>query len=216
VAHEFKTPLTSIKAAATALVEKSAPAAMERELATIITEESERLDALISDATQMLRLESSDFALHPGTNRVVDLVEATIDDLRARLDGRTVTTHVPPDLEVHADADLLRMALRHLADNAVKYSPAGSAIAISARPLEDTDFVQITVESGGQPIPLNEREAIFDRFYRGDAARRVPGSGMGLAIVQQIARAHGGEASLHTTDAGNQFHLTLPRGARAS
>ncbi len=216
VAHEFKTPLTSIKAAATALVEKSAPAAMERELATIITEESERLDALISDATQMLRLESSDFALHPGTNRVVDLVEATIDDLRARLDGRTVTTHVPPDLEVHADADLLRMALRHLADNAVKYSPAGSAIAISARPLEDTDFVQITVESGGQPIPLNEREAIFDRFYRGDAARRVPGSGMGLAIVQQIAHAHGGEASLHTTDAGNQFHLTLPRGARAS
>jgi two-component system, OmpR family, sensor histidine kinase KdpD len=216
VAHEFKTPLTSIKAAATALSEKSAPAAMERELATIITEESERLEALISDATQMLRLESSDFALHPGTNRVVDLVQATIDDLRARLDGRTVTTHVPPDLEVHADADLLRMALRHLADNAVKYSPAGSAIAISARLLEDTDFVQIAVASGGQPIPLNEREAIFDRFYRGEAARRVPGSGMGLAIVQQIARAHGGEASLYTTDAGNEFHLTLPRKARVS
>ena len=126
VAHEFKTPLTSIKAAATGLGDRLPASGMERELTTIIGEESDRLEALVSDATQMLRLESGDFRLHLAEHRVSDLVTASFGELAARLDGRQVRNLVPPGLSLPVDADLLRVALRHLADNAVKYSPAGS------------------------------------------------------------------------------------------
>jgi len=212
VAHEFKTPLTSIKAAATGLGDRLPASGMERELTTIIGEESDRLEALVSDATQMLRLESGDFRLHLAEHRVSDLVTASFGELAARLDGRQVHNLVPPDLSLAVDGDLLRVALRHLADNAVKYSPAGSTITVSASASDDA--VEIAVASEGVPIPAAEQSAIFTRFYRGSAGHSVPGSGMGLAIVQQIARAHGGDVSLHTTDAGNQFQLTLPRGSQ--
>jgi two-component system sensor histidine kinase KdpD len=212
VAHEFKTPLTSIKAAATGLGDRLPASGMERELTTIIGEESDRLEALVSDATQMLRLESGDFRLHLAEHRVSDLVTASFGELAARLDGRQVHNLVPPDLGLAVDGDLLRVALRHLADNAVKYSPAGSTITVSASASDDA--VEIAVASEGVPIPAAEQSAIFTRFYRGSAGHSVPGSGMGLAIVQQIARAHGGDVSLHTIDAGNQFRLTLPRGSQ--
>src|SRR6185436_5178456 len=212
VAHEFKTPLTSIKAAATGLGDRLPASGMERELTTIIGEESDRLEALVSDATQMLRLESGDFRLHLAEHRVSDLVTASFGELAARLDGRQVRNLVPPGLSLPVDGDLLRVALRHLADNAVKYSPAGSTITVSASASDDA--VEIAVASEGVPIPAAEQSAIFTRFYRGSAGHSVPGSGMGLAIVQQIARAHGGDVSLHTIDAGNQFRLTLPRGSQ--
>jgi two-component system sensor histidine kinase KdpD len=211
VAHEFKTPLTSIRAAATALEEKLAPTGMERELATIIGEETERLDALVSDATQMLRLESGDFTLHRGTHRVSDLIRATFGELTGRLDGRLIEQHVPDDLQVTADPDLLRVALRHLADNAIKYSPAGTTITVNARAIQTPEEVEIAIGSAGPPIPSDERSAIFDRFYRGATGSSVPGSGMGLAIVRQIARAHGGDVLLEALPAGNEFRLRLPR-----
>jgi two-component system sensor histidine kinase KdpD len=216
VAHEFKTPLTSIKAAATALGEKLSPSDIEGELATIIAEESDRLEALVSDATQMLRLESGDFRLHLGEHRVADLIATSFNELQARLDGRRVQNDVPPDLSVWVDSELLRVALRHLADNAVKYSPAGSQITVGAHAREESGTVEIAVGSEGTPIPDDEQAAIFNRFFRGSAARSVPGSGMGLAIVQQIARAHGGDVRLQTTTNGNVFHLTLPLRPRPS
>lgn len=214
VAHEFKTPLTSIKAAATALGERLAASGMERELTSIIGEESDRLEALVSDATQMLRLESGDFTLHLADHRVSDLVAASFGEVKARLDSRHVQNLVAPDLSLSVDAELLRVALRHLADNAVKYSPAGSRITVSASASADT--VEIAVASQGPPIPPGEHTAIFTRFYRGSAARSVPGSGMGLAIVQQIARAHGGDVSLQSGAEGNVFHMRLPRKGQTS
>jgi signal transduction histidine kinase len=119
-----------------------------------------------------------------------------------------VLNRVPTDLLVDADGQLLRLALRQLIDNALKYSPATSTIEIDAT---RNGTVQIAVRNSGPPIPVHEQRRIFDRFYRGAYAKQVPGSGMGLAIVRQIAQVHGGDVSVSSApDNGTEFRLSLP------
>src|SRR5262249_38698918 len=123
-------------------------------------------------------------------------------------------TRVPPGLTVDADRKLLGLALRQLVDNALKYSSPSSAIAIEAR---GNGRVEITVRNSGSTIPEREQGRVVERFLRGSRARNIPGSGMGLAIVRQIAAAHGGTLSLTSAeDSGTAFTLSLPRGARHS
>ena len=213
VAHEFKTPLTSVKAAASALAEKLPAGAMEHELATIIGEESDRLEGLVSDATQVLRLESGDFHLHRTPVVLRDMAARTLSDLTARLDGRTVVDLVAPDLVVHADAALLSVALRQLADNAIKYSPAGATITIGAQPGTVPGTVELRVHNTGSAVAADDAPRVFDTFFRGGPSTSIAGSGMGLAIVRQIARAHGGDVALETDPTGTAFRMTLPQEA---
>ena len=106
--------------------------------------------------------------------------------------------------------DALGLALRQLLDNAVKYSSPTSPIEIVAA--VDT-AVDIAVRNAGAPIPEREQQRIFERFYRGAQARHIPGTGMGLAIVRQIAAAHGGTLTVSSSpDTGTTFTLSLPRG----
>jgi signal transduction histidine kinase len=105
---------------------------------------------------------------------------------------------------------LLGLAIRQLLDNAVKYSPRTSTIEVAAIA---NGSVDITVRNSGSAIPEPERAHIFDRFYRGTQARQIPGTGMGLAIVQQIAQAHGGTVGLATSaDRGTELTFSIPRG----
>jgi two-component system sensor histidine kinase KdpD len=213
-AHEFKTPLTSMKAAATALQGGMPDSDPRRELVDIVTEDLDRLQALVTDAIQMLRIDSGDVIVHRDRYRVAEIVAAALRELQPRLNGHTVTTQVPPTLLVDADRELLRLALRQLLDNAVKYSASGSTIEVRAG---GNGTVDIGVRTSGPAIPEHEQEKIFERFYRGDQARRVPGTGMGLAIVRQIAQAHGGALSVSSTDSsGTEFTLSLPGGTATS
>jgi two-component system sensor histidine kinase KdpD len=209
VAHEFKTPLTSIKAAVGALAARSAGPELSQELVTIIDEETDRLQALVTDAIQMLRIEAGDFVLHRERHLLAPIATATISELHRRLEVHTVINHVPADVTVEADAHLLRLALRQLLDNALKYSPATSTIEIFAM---SGNTVDIVVRNSGPAIPEHEQRRIFERFYRGAQARHVAGTGMGLAIVQQIARAHGGDLSVASTPGPyTEFRISLPR-----
>jgi two-component system sensor histidine kinase KdpD len=208
VAHEFKTPLTSIKVAAGELAADAAASPMHRELVAIIDEEGDRLQALVTDAIQMLRIDAGDFALHRERHRLATLVSGTIKESGLRVEGHTVVNNVPGNLTVEADEHLLRLALRQLLDNALKYSPPTSTIEIDAT---DGAVVQIAVRNSGPAIPEHEQRRIFERFYRGAQARQVPGTGMGLTIVQQIAHAHGGELSVSSAPGANtEFRLSLP------
>jgi two-component system sensor histidine kinase KdpD len=224
VAHEFKTPLTSIKAAAGELASAAAAAApkMNGELVAIIDEEADRLQALVTDAIQMLRIDAGDFVLHREHHRLASLVSETIKESGLRTEGHSVLNKVPADLIVDADEHLLRLALRQLLDNALKYSPATSMIEIDAIDSVNATgatnatgnaAVQIAVRNSGPAIPEHEQRRIFERFYRGTQARHVPGTGMGLAIVQQIAHAHGGELTVSSAaGASTEFRLSLPHG----
>ena len=208
LAHEFKTPLTSMKAAAADL-RANAPGDRDRELAAIIDEDLDRLQALVTDTVQMVRVDSGAFTLRLNDCRLSELVAATLRQFEPRLDGHRVIARVPDDLLLRADHDLLGLALRQLLDNAVKYSPVTSAIELTA---DVGDPVEISVRNSGPPIPEHEQARLFERFYRGSQAHQVPGTGIGLAIVRQIAEAHGGTLSVASTAAaGTSFRLSLPR-----
>jgi two-component system sensor histidine kinase KdpD len=212
LAHEFKTPLTSMKAASSHLLAAAAPGSREHELAAILDEQLDELQGLVSDAVQMLRIDAGDFVVHRDRHRVGSIVDATLKRFERRLDGHRLVTEVPPDLTVDADRDLLALALRQLVDNALKYSPSSSTIEVRAG---SNGAVDLTVRNSGSTIPEAERPKVVERFYRGAPARNIPGTGMGLTIVQQIANAHGGALSLASSaEAGTAFTLSLPRGDR--
>lgn len=209
-AHEFKTPLTSMKAAATALALDIAADDPRRELVDIVNEDLLRLEALVSDAVQMLRIDSGDFVVHIERHRVADITGSVLREFSARLDGHAIESDVPSELMVDADRALLQLAVRQLLDNAVKYSPSTSTIGLRA---SGNGEVHIAVRNSGSVIAEHDRERIFERFYRGREASQVAGTGMGLAIVRQIAQAHGGSLSVTSVEgSGTEFTLSLLHG----
>jgi two-component system, OmpR family, sensor histidine kinase KdpD len=162
----------------------------------------------------MLRIDAGDFKVHRDRHNVAEVVDAILKKFAARLDGHSVAQRVPEGLSVDADRGLLGLALRQLLDNAVKYSPPSSTIEIAAN---GNGTVDIAVRNTGPQIPERERSRIFERFYRGAQARHVPGTGMGLAIVQQIAQAHGGTLGVDSSpERGTTFTVSLPRGEHTS
>jgi two-component system sensor histidine kinase KdpD len=210
LAHEFKTPLTSMKAAAGDLLTSTAIGSRDRELVAILDEELDRFQSLLNDAIQMLRIDAGDFAVHRHRHDLGSIVDATIHRFERRLEGHEVIRRVPDALTVDADRDLLSLALRQLLDNALKYSPPTSRIEIGA---QANGTLELTVRNSGSVIPESERPRVVERFYRGARSRNIPGTGMGLTIVQQIAEAHGGTLSLSSAlDTGTILTLSLPRG----
>ena len=210
VAHEFKTPLTSMKAASSDLRTSQTIGDRDRELAGILDEELDRFQTLVTDAVHMLRIDAGDFVVHLGRHNLANLIDATLRRFERQLDGHDLVKRVPDHLTVDADRELLALALRQLLDNALKYSPATSAIEIQA---QTNGTVDIVVRNSGSMIPDLEQPRVVERFYRGTRARNIPGTGMGLAIVQQIAQVHGGTLTLSSaSDSGTAFTLSLPRG----
>ncbi len=186
----------------------------DRELVAIIDEELDHLDALVTDAVQMLRIDAGDFTIHPERHQLTAVVDATLKKFEHRLEGHEVVVQVPGDLAIDADGELLALALRQLLDNALKYSPPASRIEIRAY---GNGTIDVAVSNSGSIIPDSEQGRIFERFYRGGQAQQVPGTGMGLAIVQQIARVHGGTLTVSSSSqSGTTFTLSLPRGEAAA
>ena len=211
IAHEFKTPLTSIKAATTTVIAGNRLTGQDRELLSIVDEETDRLNNLVSDAIQMSRIEGGKFKLRRrlvSPNEVINTVTA---QMRARLEDRPVENAIVTNLtDVYIDRDLIQLSLRQLVDNALKHAPGKSAIRLGAG-IGDSD-VQFWVSDDGPGITAPEAERVFERFYRGRSHRNaVPGSGIGLSVVREIARAHGGDAFVESSPGkGSRFIIKLP------
>ncbi len=218
IAHEFKTPLTSIKAAAGSLltspiIQKCTmpESATARELITVIDEETDRLNELVSDAIQMARIEAGAVRLRKRLCKLQNLLDALSRDLERRKDGRMVIVQIDDNLPVFvADPDLMNLTMRQLVGNALKYSPPLSSITITASH-QDGQIV-IRVHDEGPGISKADQEHIFDKFFRGSAEERhVPGAGMGLAIAREVARAHGGDIWVESeVGHGSTFSLAVP------
>ncbi len=214
LAHEFKTPLATILAAAGGLGEAGPLGPGQLEMAETIETEAARLGTLTSRLLHIARLDREDvhpqmeaMSLTPLIAQIVSQYSRIPSDRRISMEQRDEV------FEVVADPELLRLAFSQLLDNACKYSLPGSAISI--RMERRASFIAIRVSNNGSSIPLGEHHRIFERFYRGTEARRfTSGSGLGLYVARKIALAHRGALDLegeHSAPEGVTFCLSIPR-----
>jgi two-component system sensor histidine kinase KdpD len=209
LAHEFKTPLTSIKAAASSILDEGLPA--QKELVSVIEEETDRLDSLVSETIRMARIEAGDLRLDRRPQPVGELITAALQKLRILLEDREVRVEIDPNLpEVTADAELIGLTIRQLLTNALKYANPESPIAIKAAAVDGV--VRISVKDFGPGIAPKNLQRIFEKYYRvEDNTSRIPGTGMGLTIARDIVKAHGGEIGVQSVvGVGSEFFFTLP------
>jgi two-component system sensor histidine kinase KdpD len=217
VTHNLRTPITSIKASTTALLSESATMgdAIKRELLVVANEEADRLDLLVEDLISLARIEAGELGLQVSWCSLEDVVGGASKRAERLFGARTLDVTLPPDLPViRADARALEEVLFQLLENASKYSPRESRISVSAR--EETDErIEIRVEDEGPGVALEERERIFDKFYRSPATETTAsGSGLGLAIVRGIVEAHRGQVAVTDREGqpGARFIVRLPIG----
>ena len=211
MAHEFKTPLTSMKAATSALLSDAvAEVGGRRELVTVVDEEIDHLNRLVTDAIQMARIQAGAMQLARSPHTAAGMLGHVLRGLEADTEGRPLSVELEPDLPwLEADASLIELAARQLLDNALRYSAPGSPIVVRA--WRNAARVVIAVRDHGPGIPDSERERVFDKFYRASNVGIARGTGMGLAIAREIARAHGGEVWLeNSSPEGSEFCLSLP------
>ena len=212
VTHEFRTPLTAIKASATTLLSNPGLENGQRmELLTVINEESDRLNRLVGEAAEMAQLDANRVELHKAPLQIAEVVEAARKEMRHLEASHRVEVRIPEGLPaVLADPDRIQEVLVQLLENAAKYSPPGSAIHIAAE--RKLDKVITSVADHGPGIDDFEQALIFDKFYRGhDQRLQVQGTGMGLAIAKAIVEAHGGTIGVTSQlGRGSVFFFSLP------
>lgn len=211
LAHEFKTPLTAIKAAVSTMLSHREHERIEQELLTVADEEADHMTALVDEVLKIARIEAGHVKLNRQSCPVGTLMYGALAKLREQA-ARNVQMSMQaslPDLDI--DTDLTELTLQQLIGNALKYAPPSSPIRVSAEKAHD-DFIVIRVADDGPGIPLSEQSAIFEKFYRSrDVRDRVPGTGMGLTIAREIINAHGGRIWVESAPgAGARFSFTLP------
>jgi two-component system sensor histidine kinase KdpD len=219
VTHEFRTPLTAIKASVTSLLgspghSPDGLSAEERqELLTIINEESDRLNRLIGEAAEMAQLDANKVEFRFEAGPIGNVVEAALDELKQLLVHHPVEVRIPAGLpNARMDSAHIKEVLVHLIENAAKYSPADAPIRITAEAKDQT--LTINIADRGPGIDDFEQSLVFEKFYRGRNQRvQVHGTGMGLAICRAIVEAHGGRLGVTSQlGHGSVFYFSLPVG----
>jgi two-component system sensor histidine kinase KdpD len=212
LSHDLRTPLAGIEGAATSLLHDGGthdPDA-RRELAQTIVEESRRMTRLVANLLDMVRLESGALQVQREWQPLEEVVGVALIRLDERLAGRTVTTTLPPDLPLlPIDGLLVEQVLINLIENALKYTPPGTPIDISARLGERQVIVEVADRGPG--LPSGEEGRIFDKFYRARDEGRAGGAGLGLTICRGIVTAHGGRIWAEARPGGGTvFRFALP------
>jgi two-component system, OmpR family, sensor histidine kinase KdpD len=218
VTHEFRTPLTAIKASVTSLLgspsDSTSHSPEERqELLTIINEESDRLNRLIGEAAEMAQLDANKVEFRFASASIGTPVQEALDELKQLLAQHPVEVRIPTDLpNARMDSAHIKEVLVHLIENAAKYSPAGAPIRITAEGKDQT--LNISIADRGPGIDDFEQSLVFEKFYRGRNQRvQVHGTGMGLAICKAIVEAHGGRLGVTSQlGHGSVFYFSLPVG----
>ena len=213
VTHEFRTPLTSIKASVTTLLSGANLDERGRgELLTVIDEETDRLNRLVGEAAEMAQLDSGMFKLDLQSHSIWDALEPALQDAKPSLENHPVDVIAAYETlpKVRIDVQRIREVLMHLLENAGKYSDAGMPIKVTSE-VEDDKLVT-SVADRGPGIDSFELSLIFEKFYRGQSQRySAPGTGMGLAIAKVIVEAHGGTIGVVSQlGSGSVFSFTLP------
>ncbi len=213
ISHELRTPLASLRAIAETLQDGAIddPPIAHRFLRHIASEVS-AMSQLINELLELSRIESGKVPLERRSTSVSKLVIPPVERLmpQAERSGLTITFNIPDHLPpVWVDAERVQLVLTNLVHNALKFTPVGGTVTVSAA--AHNDGVHITVEDTGIGIPEEEQPRIFERFYKADRARASGGTGLGLAIAKHIVQAHGGQIWVESKlNVGSAFTFTLP------
>jgi two-component system sensor histidine kinase KdpD len=211
LAHEYKTPLTAIRAASTGLGEMGHLSQGQAELVALIDEQTGLLGELTTRLLTTSRLDGGEVAINAEAVGVASLIEEVVASLRDRLASMKVSIEMPDDgLVLCCDRQLLVMLLTQYIDNACKYSIFGTLITI--RVVRQNAEVIFSVHSFGPVIPMADRERIFDRYYRSSTySNRAPGTGIGLSVAKRVALIHGGYVWVTSEEVdGTTFFAAIP------
>ena len=230
VTHDLRTPLTSIKASITTLLDEAkqrvdgdAPVSLDQEsrveMMEVIDQESDRLNRFIGGLIELARIEAGELQLRRHWGAVDDIIATTLDRAGSITKDHLIELQIESELPVvRVDERAVSEVVYTLIENATKYSPSGSVIRIIAQRAAD-GVIQMAVEDQGPGLPVHLRKRVFDKFFRairdGDIVTDEPaGSGMGLAIAKGIIEAHGGQIWIEPgpEDRGLRVVFTLPIG----
>ena len=230
VTHDLRTPLTSIKASVTTLLDDprskgdgeetgALDEEGQREMLEVIDEETDRLNHFIEGLMELARIEAGEMHLRRRWGSIEEIITAALERAAPLTRGHQIQVRLDDGLPpVRVDDRAVAEVVYTLVDNAAKYSPLGTNINVEAQSTDERTF-QLSVEDEGPGIPLELRERVFDKFFRamrdGDSGRHQPsGSGMGLAIARGIVEAHGGRIWIEETVGriGSRVVISLPVG----
>ncbi len=235
VSHELKTPLTSIKGFAQAILDGAvSDLAGARRAAQTIFDETARMGHLVGDLLTIARIESGQTRMAQERVDLAELLPRWVERCRphATASNETIVTVIDAIPPITGDANRLEQAVTNLIENAIKYNRPGGAVTVSAKaePLESAgrstliarrkiapqlapQWIRIEVADEGAGIPAEDLPRVFERFYRGDKARAAGGTGLGLSIAQEIVNAHGGTVTVKSeVGRGSTFTVHLPVG----
>jgi heavy metal sensor kinase len=213
IAHDLRSPLTSIRGLAEMTLTGNQNIEDYREMAAAVIEES---DKMVNMVNTMLEIAETDAGLRKTPENSVDMADIVRDvgelffpvaeDKGVEIEVKPATTR----LVVQGDRTRLQRAVANLLDNAIKYTPSGGKVTICAK--DEATRVVISIADTGIGIPEGEQSRVFERFYRLDQSRSTPGSGLGLSLVQAVIHAHGGEVHVESeVGRGSVFTIRLPK-----
>jgi signal transduction histidine kinase len=212
VAHDLRTPVARIRASAEVALQAEENPTLYREALADCMEESERLLTMLHTLMDISEAETGIMPLELEPINLAELLAEAIDLYRYVIEDQAlgVSTTAPPTLWVSADRNRLRQVTANLLDNAIKYTPPGGQVTLTA--FQEPSRVAIVVEDTGMGMTPEELAHVWDRLYRGDQSRSQRGLGLGLSLVKAVVQAHQGSVAVSSTlGVGSRFTLWFPK-----
>jgi heavy metal sensor kinase len=212
-AHELKTPLTILQGELENALQAAADGSADQRTYKELLDEVQRLKSIIRKLLLLAQADSGQMVLSKETVDLTRMIMAVGEDIQILAPGLAVQAELQPDVQVLADPDLLNQVIQNLASNAVKFCRGESPVVLSLK--TDAGRAIFRISNRSEPIPPEERGRVFERFYRANKSRNrsIDGTGLGLSLAREIARAHGGTLELENSAADQTvFCLTLPAG----
>jgi two-component system sensor histidine kinase KdpD len=212
ISHDLRTPLAVITGASSALNDPglNLDAEARAQLARSIDAKAHEMSDIVSNVLDLMRFEAGEVRLRRDWQTIDDLVGTALTRLEGRFGARPLDVDLPAELPpVHVDAPLVTQVIANLLENAIKHTPPGTQISISARP--EDDAVRVCIDDTGPGLPPGDPDRLFAKFQRGRDENSVGGAGLGLAICRAVVNAHGGRiTAMQRPGGGARFVFTLP------